>query len=309
MQSNILNNTLGSSWHSYPKIWSLGHSAIRELLLDEVIIQEKVDGSQFSFGVFNGEIKVRSKGKEINVDFPEKLFTKAIDTVKTLAPVLINGYTYRGEFLATPKHNVLAYDRIPSSNIILFDINTGQESYLTYEQVVEEAKRIGLEVVPLLYKGKVSDATQLLSFLDNTSVLGGQKIEGFVIKNYSRFGIDGKVLMGKHVSESFKEVHAGEWKAANPQHKDVIMVLGQKYTTPARWNKAVQHLKEKGQLTDSPKDIGLLMKEVNVDVLTECKEEIKEYLFQWAWNSIARQLTRGLPEWYKEELLKKQFDK
>lgn len=63
-----------SSWHSYPKIFNMGHPGIRELFDDEVLIEEKVDGAQFSFGVFNGEIKARSKGKELEPLIKEKLF-------------------------------------------------------------------------------------------------------------------------------------------------------------------------------------------------------------------------------------------
>ena len=33
-----------SSWHSYPKVYALGHSAIKDLLLDSVILEEKIDG-------------------------------------------------------------------------------------------------------------------------------------------------------------------------------------------------------------------------------------------------------------------------
>jgi len=36
-----------NSWHSYPKIYALGHAAIIELLDGEISVEEKVDGSQF----------------------------------------------------------------------------------------------------------------------------------------------------------------------------------------------------------------------------------------------------------------------
>jgi hypothetical protein len=88
-------------------VWALGHRQISELFLDEVQIEEKVDGSQFSFGIFNGELKARSKGAELIIDAPEQMFSKAIVTVKELAPILHDGWTYRGEYLQKPKHNAL----------------------------------------------------------------------------------------------------------------------------------------------------------------------------------------------------------
>lgn len=300
-----------TSWHSYPKIYNLGHAYLKDLLADDVIVQEKVDGSQFSFGVFNGELMCKSKSVTIMLgnEQSEGMFKRGIDHVRSIQHLLKEGYTYRGEYLQKPKHNVNAYDRIPTGHIILFDINSGQETYLTYQDVQQEGARIGLEVVPLLYEGRITDPTQLLSLLDGTSVLGGAKIEGFVIKNYKRFGIDGKALMGKHVSEQFKEVHKKEWGESNPGAKDIVALLGEKYRSEARWHKAIQHLKERGELTDSPKDIGALLKEINMDVRTECADEIKQQLFDYAWNHIARKIIAGFPEWYKHQLMNKQFDK
>ena len=105
--------------HSYPKVYNLGHPAISELFSDPVVVQEKVDGSQFSFGIIDGELKCRSKGAEIFLDNPEKMFEKAVEAIKELS--LMDGWTYRGEFLRGPSHNTLKYNRTPRHNIILFD--------------------------------------------------------------------------------------------------------------------------------------------------------------------------------------------
>ena len=298
-----------SSWHSYPKVWALGHNAIQELLFDSVLVEEKVDGSQFSFGVFNGELKARSKGQELIIDAPEKMFEKAVETIKELQPCLKDGWTYRGEFLQKPKHNALAYDRVPDRNIILFDINTDEEEYLNRDSKEDEAERLGLEIVPLIHQGAIEDAEFFKSLLDRTSILGGQKVEGVVIKNYNRFGRDKKVLMGKFVSEEFKEVHKGAWKESNPTKTDIIQSLIVTYRTPSRWGKAVQHLKESGNLDGSPKDIGNLIKEVQEDIKLECKEEIINALFGYAWPQIQRGIVAGLPQWYKEQLMESQFEK
>ena len=41
----------------------------------------------------------------------------------------------------------------------------------------------------------------------------------------------------------------------NPNRGDMIALLIQELTTPARWQKAVQHLREDGKLEGSPRDI------------------------------------------------------
>jgi len=296
---------MNTSWHNYPKIFALGHKAISDLFLNEVLIEEKIDGSQFSFGRFDGELKCRSKGAILNIGAPEKMFEKAVESIAGLD--LKDGWTYRAEYLQKPKHNSLAYDRIPEKHVILFDINTGEEEYIAYADKNAEAKRIGLECVPIIDQRTISESKEILDYLGKLSILGGQKIEGVVIKNYHRFGMDKKVLMGKYVSEEFKEVHQKEWRKSNPSNKDVIQNLILEYKTPARWGKAIQHLKEKGILEQSPRDIGNLIKEVHTDIANECEDEIKEKLFNYAKPQILRGCTAGLAEWYKKELLEKQF--
>ena len=298
-----------SSWNSYPRIWNMGHPQARELFKDAVVVEEKVDGSQFSFGLIDGELKLKSRGGIIHEGAVPNLFRDAVETVIGLRDrnLLVPGWTYRGEVLSRPKHNVLAYDRVPFGNIILFDITTDYETYMGRDEKDFHAEQIGLEVVPVLYRGMVTSADQLRHLLDTMSILGGQKIEGVVIKNYHRFGIDGKNLMGKVVSAAFKEVHAGEWRAANPGNKDIIDSVAEKLTTPARWQKAVIHARESGKLTDSPKDIGPLLGMIVEDVMDEEKERIKDALFKYAWKIIARRITHGFPEWYKQQLLAQQF--
>lgn len=300
-------NLINSSWHSYPSIYNVGHGAVSEIFSDNVLIEEKVDGSQFSFGIFNGEIHVRSKGAQLDIKAPEKMFSIAVDTVASLSANLKDGYTYRAEYLQKPKHNTLVYDRTPKNNIIIFDINPAQEIYLSYEEKEKEAQRLGLEIVPRLYDGKVTTSDQLLALLDTKSILGGVNIEGIVIKNYARFGKDKKALMAKFVSESFKEKHTGDWKSRNPNYSDVIELLVTELKTNARWEKAVQHLRDFGKLTSSPKDIGMLIKEVQEDAMKEEVEYIKDRLYNLAKNKISRGITCGLPEWYKEYLLKSAF--
>lgn len=300
-----------NSWHAYPSIFAIGHRALAELLLDPVIVEEKVDGSQFSFGLFDhddGErvLHCRSKGAQLNIVAPEKMFTEAVEVAKSL-PLTV-GWTYRAEYLKKPKHNALAYDRIPEKHLIVFDINTDHEEYLSYQDKATECARLGLEVVPLVFEGMIESAEHFRSMIDRVSALGGQKVEGVVVKNYRRFGPDKKVLMGKFVSEAFKEVHASEWKAANPSRSDIVERLIDMLRTPARWHKAVQHLREQGQIEDSPRDIGLLIKEAKTDIEKECMELIAQKLAEWALPQIRRGVVRGLPEWYKDELVKRQFD-
>jgi len=323
-----------SSWHSYPSIFNLGHRAIADLFSVPVIVEEKVDGSQFSFGLIPEqiiaadsfglatettvyELRVRSKGAVMHPDAPEKMFNHAVASVKERLHLLHPGWTYRGEYLAKPNHNALAYDRVPAGHIVLFDINTGDETYLSPAEKRAEAERLGLECVPVVYSGQIPGITPeekiqfFRTFLDTTSILGGQKIEGVVVKplDYNLFGPDKKCLFGKFVSEAFREVHKRSWKETNPTNGDIIQQIGSDYCTAARWNKAINHLREAGKIQDDVKDIGLIIKEVPADVFKECEEEMRDRLWKHAKPHITRQLTRGLAEFYKEKLLALQFER
>lgn len=296
-----------SSLHSYPKVYAIGHRAVQELFLDPVLIEEKVDGSQISFGTQGGQLVLRSRGQELYVDNPEKMFAAGINAAKELASRLHDGWVYRGEYLAKPKHNVLAYNRVPRFNIILFDINIGDEVYLSREEKEAEAERIGMEIVPALYSGMVDNPEQLYSFLERSSVLGG-RIEGIVVKNYSRFGADKKVLMGKYVSEQFKETHAKEWKASNPVMGDVIDRLIATLRNERRWEKAVERLRDSGELEHSPRDIGKLIHAVQKDVEEEEADFVAKKLTEWALPRVVRASSAGLPEWYKKRLVESAFN-
>lgn len=308
--------------HSYPSIFALGHRAVADILTGSVTVQEKVDGSQFSFQLVGGKERIpgtpestevllvmKSKGARVFENTEDKLFKPAVDTVVALANAghLIPGWTYRGEVLAKPKHNVLAYDRTPVGNIILFDVDNGEESYHTPEEVRAIAHELGLEAVPTLFEGLITSLEQVHAFLDRVSVLGGSKIEGVVIKAYGTYGPDKKTLMAKYVSEGFKENHKKAWGESNPGRSHVILKLIATYKTPARWQKAVQHLRESGLLQEAPQDIGPLMKEVAVDVLKEEGEEIKEILFKHFWPQLSRGIISGLPQWYKDQLAQAAF--
>lgn len=292
---------------SYAKVYAIGHKELEGIFDDDVVIQEKIDGSQISFAVLEGELVVRSKGKHLVLDEPEKMFAKAVEQIRQRVDLLRPGWVYRGEYLKSPKHNTLAYGRVPIGNIILFDIMTGDQYFLSPEQLAAQAAILGFESVPVMYQGPVEDVETFKGFLEIDSVLGGQKVEGVVAKSYTRFTRDGKAMAGKYVSPLFKEVHQKDWKTRNPTGKAIVDKLIDQYRTPSRWHKAIQHLREDGNLTDSPKDIGPLLKEIGIDTKTECEDEIKDKLFKHFWPKIQRGITAGFPEWYKEQLLESAF--
>lgn len=290
---------------SYSAIYALGHRAIIDIISGPVVVEEKVDGSQFSMQRLDGELACRSKGQDLIPGAPEKMFSRAVETAGSLD--LHDGWTYRCEYLQSPKHNTLAYGRIPRSHLVVYDIETGPQCFLTPNAKLDECRRIGLECVPLYFEGILSSLADLQAMLERDSMLGSVKIEGVVVKNYAMFTADKKVAMAKLVCPQFAEKNAANWRTSNPTKADVVQTIITQLRSEARWQKAVQHLRERGDLTESPKDIGPLIKEAQSDILKEEKEWIAEQLLKHALPEIIRGSVGGLPEWYKGELANAAF--
>lgn len=290
---------------SYPKILALGNQSIADIFETEVEITEKVDGSQIGFGMIGGELVVRSKGKEQDIENPDKMFAEGVAYIKSIADRIPDDAFFYGEYLSKPRHSTLAYDRIPKNHIVLFGARHEDHTFLSYNLVAYWAKEFGVDAIPLIYAG-VSNPEHALSLVDGESYLGGQQREGIVVKAYKPWlwmNIPLTVMAGKFVSEKFKEVHEKDWTRLNTG-KGKMDSLKDKYHTEARWHKAIMHLKERGTFDGSLKDIGPLIKEIKSDIELEEKENIKHELYSIYKDDILRYATLGFPEWYKLELAK-----
>jgi len=173
------------------------------------------------------------------------------------------------------------------------------------------ANKFGIEAVPIIYKGRIKNSLELLTLLERESILGGTTIEGVVVKNYNKpFLLGGQpipIMAGKFVSEKFKEVNSERWDKEEKTKSRLDMFM-ESFRTEARWGKAVQHLKDSDKLSNEPKDIGLLIKEIQVDIETEEADNIKGWLWGEFKGQVMRRAVAGMPEWYKEQLLKGSFE-
>lgn len=296
---------------SYPSVFALGHKMIADLFTGPIVVQEKYDGSQFSFMLGpDGEAVCRSKGKDQVPGAIDNMFLQAYEVVETLRVLgqLQPGWIYRCEYLSEPKHNTLVYGRRPSGCLVLFDIEIALQTFWPADEVAEEAVRIGLEPCATLAESDLYNMDWLGKLLETESSLGGTQVEGVVIKNYRLFTAEKKIAIGKYVSERFKEIHSADWRKRNPTGKDVVQALVEALRTPARWEKATQHLRDAGALEGSPRDIGNLIREVKADVLKEGEDFIKKELWRHYWPQIERGIVGGLPEWYKTRLAQEAFD-
>ena len=296
----------------YSKIYDLSHREVEGFLGEQCIVEEKIDGSQFSFGVFGQDLIICSKNQRIIKGNEPKMFLPAVKTALRLFSVvgLKPGWIYRSETLQRPKHNTLNYSRVPEGNIIIYDIDIGNGNLLQYADKAHEAERLGLEVVPMLYSGMVTQDL-LKEIVEGESCLGGEKMEGVVIKRtwYNTiFGKDKKVLMAKYVREAFKERHQKDWKDRNPKPSSAPKKIAEQFSTPARWAKSVQRLKEMGNYDDENelRNIPAIIRINWHDILKEEGDEMMEILWRHHAKQIRKSCGAGIAEWFKKSLLEEE---
>lgn len=296
---------------AFPKIFALGHRTITDIFKGEVEVSEKVDGSQLNFGKYKGQLLIRSKGALIDLYYPDKMFYEGVEYIKSIQDLIPDNNFFHCEYLKYPKHNVLSYNRIPKNHLIMFGMSHIDESFYSYNNFKLWADKFETETVPILFRGHINSIDELFSLLEKESILGGPKIEGFVVKNYNLMPQIGSIYLplacGKYVSEKFKEKHNSNWKKEHTR-KSKFEVLKNKYLSNMRWNKAIQHLRDNNELDNDPKDIGKLIKEIKKDIVEEEKDNIKNELWELFLDDILRNSVKGFPEYYKKYLAKGVFN-
>ena len=291
--------------HGYPKVWHMGHRSVEGMFAaGTVYVQEKYDGSQFSFSkdIETGELKFRSRRVDLDPNDCDNLFAPTIHHIQSVADKVMTGWTYRGEAFRSNKHNTKTYGRIPEGHMVLFDVDVGHHALLKPEETQHIAWELHLEPCALVetLDRRNPSVDQLNIWLARTSSLEATKVEGVVFKNYDFMTSFDHPAFAKFVSEEFKEAHKQnlDWK----QGKDLYSALGTTFATEARWQKGVQRLRDAGELEGSPRDIGNLLRELSVDLLEEYGDELKARVWSHAWKQIVKAANRGFPEWYKREL-------
>lgn len=261
-----------------------------------VICQEKVDGSQLTIFKRDDELHFYNKNKPVGSG--AKPFQNAIVSLACHPEWFQEGYYYHGEAMASSQPNTIRYHRHPSQFWIGYEIITQDGLAMT----PEDCKTLlpHCEWVPVLYDSLSCDRfdpAQLLGDIEADrvpSILGG-KPEGFVIKV---FNSDHSCSRYKVVRPEFGEQnHSKKSKLPSLSDEQFIKSLGQIYAVEPRFQKAVQHLQERGQWNSNLKtNIGALVSELNDDLYKERIDDIKNELFVRFWPLIADQARTGLLE-------------
>lgn len=296
----------------FPKIYRIGSAEVEDILASPVEITEKLDGSQIGFGIVSGQLLIRSKNNDVTNDKTKNsLFAPAIQTIQSLQEKLTPEWFYYGEAFSSKRHNKLTYDEIPLGNIVLFGIKKEDGSFVSdYKELEKTAERLNIAVAPLIYSG-VADIDLLEKLLTETkSKYGAPYIEGIVIKNYAKQGQDSSMTVGKLVAEEFREIKKNRKpKGVGKDIESRVLSYFQCYATQSRWDKAIQHLNERNELSWSTSDISSLIKEIHKDVFEEEEETIKNELWNLLKKDFSREIVKDFAQYYMNLLTNRMKEK
>jgi len=196
-EDNIPNakKSKGANAAPAPKGWSIPHYDIEGLRKyiaclqpnEEIVFTEKVHGSNASF-CHDGEklwVKSRNYYKKMDPDDPwwDIAIRYGLEEKLSKFP----GMVFFGEMYGQVKgfrYDCELVDGKMNSKIRFFDIyNTKTMRYVDYDPFVTMVTDVGLEVMPLLYRGIWTSKEDMYPYAEGLTTLGGKHIrEGFVLR-------------------------------------------------------------------------------------------------------------------------------
>ena len=281
-------------------------------------IEEKIDGSQLSILVDNNtNLTFYNKYKQV-YDTNEA-FRKAITMLNLKynnKHILNPNFIYHGESVCKLRHNVITYNRVPKNYFILYDIYDLQKKcYISYELKKQEAERVGLECVQLLYYNtdkncypydKCSEIIKQIEENIIESCLGGY-IEGIVLKHHAFVHKNRTSCVKlKFVTDIFKERHTLKQDKVIYSSDEFLERLGKSFCTNARFHKAYQHLVENSTINPNNitnSDINKFILELDDDFNKEYKEEIMMLLWTEFSSIIKKNARDGAGAWFMKEFI------
>lgn len=150
----------------------------------DLIIEEKLDGSQMAIGWKGGQPYIQGKNSHIPSTDKRPQYGGVwdwawshLDSLEQLQGVLIYG-----EWVRIRHH--IEYDSLPSW-FMPFDVfMTKQKRFLPYDKKIAALEKIGLPSPRLLYRGKVNLDLIHDVAVEKKSAFGNENMEGVVIKDY-----------------------------------------------------------------------------------------------------------------------------
>ena len=248
----------------YDSIPRYGKQGTRDILGTEVVVMEKLDGANASFGIIDGELKMFSRNQELNEHNTLRGFYDWVKLNVDTSKLIINTI-YFGEWLVP--HSV-QYKKEAQHKFYLFDIyHSDVNEYLSSKIVQSQAKFIGLETPRVLFEGELQDVSELQQYVGLSELTEIPNTgEGIVVKDY-----EGQQFV-KIVSDKFKETKSIKQPSLD---RTDIGTLIDSVLTPQRVEKLIHKKIDLGLLPAELDitDTGNVLKALSSDVVNDIFEE------------------------------------
>jgi hypothetical protein len=257
----------------YSKIKLIGHKDNKDIYLspgDLIVIQEKMDGSNFRFAFNDGAVTFGSREQVLTEEAQKENYwvqavTHITDKVNDELIDKYDGYAFYGECLRPKRKILYDQDRIPP--FLGFDVMRDGE-YLYWRDTKTIFEELGLGFVPVIGQFSAEAVRELneerIKELIPKSAYRDGPAEGVVFKNAKR-GIYAKFVFEPEVQKTPRK--------DRPKDPDLAIAeeFVHKYATSVRIQKKIISLLEEGHELDMP-----LMKYLPMRVLDDIVEEEAE---------------------------------
>lgn len=248
---------------------------------DHIVVQEKIDGANFSIRYDPGTDSVASFSRKNPLSFQNDLrgawgWSQKLDK-NLVKDVLGNNLVLFGEWLVP---HTIVYPQERYQNAYFYDIyDTETEQYFKQDKVKELINSLGLIYVPVFYDGEFQSWEHIQEFVGRTD-LGGEHGEGVVVKNMSRINDPNTRLpfYTKIVGEKFSEKKSVKPKMIDPEkvaERERLQNLVDTVVTEGRVTKLVHKMVDEGIIPEKwdEHDMSTIARNIGKDVYYDCVKE------------------------------------
>lgn len=210
----------------YMHIERFGSDAVQGIEFGDCVIMPKIDGTNGSVWLENGELHAGSRKRELSEEQDNAGFFAFVQQNEALKKLLTNEPQRRlyGEWLVP--HSLKTYSDNAWRRFYVFDVYMDDLGcflpYSKYQPLLEE---YGVDYIPAMSTFKNATYDNLLVELKSNKFLireGEGFGEGIVIKNYDFKNRFGNTVWAKIVSNCFKEKHQKAMGPVEKKFKDLI---------------------------------------------------------------------------------------
>lgn len=268
----------------YQHIERYGTTEVENIELGKCYVFPKLDGTNASVWLDNGEIQCGSRKRHLNKDEKDNAgFMEWAKQQINLIEYLKAYPTHRifGEWLVP--HSLKTYRQDAWKKFYVFDVaidKTESEithefdstiKYLDFDSYVDGLVSFGIDVIRPIAIVENGDYQKFVSLMDKNDYLienGKGKGEGIVLKNYDFKNKYGRNSWAKIVTSEFKEEHIKEMGATVIKGKDFVEEkIVDKYVTTALCEKVFSKINNESGFTS--KSIPQLLNTVYYDLVKE----------------------------------------